>query len=232
MEDEIGLDDRQIIERDFDRIAAVESRKWDHNRHYYPLMIRLAVKGRCGTAVEAGCGVGELSRMLARYFNRVVGIDLSAGMLDKAQKSGVGNIKYLRQDVMAYAPVPGETDCILSAAAVHHLPFIAFIAKAKTELAPGGRLIIVDLYRQSTPSDYLLSGAAAPLNFAMNLIINGRAVQSTAEREAWRQHAEHDRYMTFSDIKQQAKQLLPGVKVKRLLFWRYVLYYVKPSILP
>lgn len=218
----------RIIRQDFDRIAAVERRRWDHNRHYYPLMTRLAAKGSCETAVEVGCGTGEMARMLACRFTRVIGIDLSEGMLERAKKAGGDNIQYLHRDVMAHAFVSGETDCIISAATAHHLPCREFLNKAKNALAPGGRLIILDLYKRASLAELLLAAIAIPANAVMNIIRNGRVALTKKEREAWRHHAKHDRYMTIAEIRREAGKLLPGAKIRRLFYWRYLLYYEKP----
>ena len=42
-----------------------------------------------GAALEFGCGPGRLSFALARHFDRVVGVDISAPMLERAREYGI-----------------------------------------------------------------------------------------------------------------------------------------------
>ena len=46
---------------------------------------RLGADPRRGTCVEVGCGPGRMSGVLAERFDRVVAVDVSAGMLERAR---------------------------------------------------------------------------------------------------------------------------------------------------
>ncbi len=43
-----------------------------------------------GTALDFGCGTGRLTRALRNHFSKVVGLDISAGMLAEAKKANAG----------------------------------------------------------------------------------------------------------------------------------------------
>jgi ubiquinone/menaquinone biosynthesis C-methylase UbiE len=47
-------------------------------------------------ALDFGCGVGRLSRRLAKYFNKVIGIDISNSMIELATdlNSGLSNCHF------------------------------------------------------------------------------------------------------------------------------------------
>jgi SAM-dependent methyltransferase len=49
--------------------------------------------------LDIACGQGRMSRHLARLGAEVVGVDISAAMLDKARAAGPEDITYLRADV-------------------------------------------------------------------------------------------------------------------------------------
>lgn len=51
------------------------------------------------TALDFGCGIGRVSRALGEYFEKVVGIDISAKMIDEANRLNKNrNITYLKND--------------------------------------------------------------------------------------------------------------------------------------
>jgi len=55
-----------------------------------------------GTALELGCGTGRLARKLARAGRRMVGIDISKPMLQKAKSHSSQNIRYLCADISQF----------------------------------------------------------------------------------------------------------------------------------
>lgn len=48
--------------------------------------------GNLGTALDVGCGTGQATRNLARYFSRTIGFDPGQAMIDHANQLG-GNTK-------------------------------------------------------------------------------------------------------------------------------------------
>src|SRR3954454_13093128 len=44
----------------------------------------LGLPRKRGSVLDFGCGVGRLSRELSRHFDRYVGVDISAGMVERA----------------------------------------------------------------------------------------------------------------------------------------------------
>jgi|SRR5579884_2521630 len=63
----------------------------------------LALSGKDKTALDAGCADGRFTLSVADYFQRIVAIDISKGMLKAAknfqQESGITNVTFLEQDV-------------------------------------------------------------------------------------------------------------------------------------
>lgn len=64
---------------------------------------------------------------------------------------------------------------------------------------------------------------------ALRLIHNGRLQPPAEVRKAWEQHGIHDHYLTISQVRALADEILPGSSVKRVLLWRYMLVYQKPG---
>lgn len=197
---------------------------WDHNAHYYGWIMR-QLPERVETALDVGCGRGELVRLLAGRANAVHGIDADPEIVAHAREltNRPDSVTYSVGDALAGTP-PGPYDVITCSAALHHMPFAEALAHFRQCLAPGGTLAIVGLYREETPSDYLLSAAAVPLNPAMGWVRNrGRRA---SRRDSMTARAIPPT-MTFTDIAHQARGLLAGARLRRRLFFRYTLLWRK-----
>ncbi|MDP2310156.1 MAG: methyltransferase domain-containing protein [Pseudomonadota bacterium] len=99
------------------------------------------------TVVDAGCGTGIDSVFLAGLGARVVGIDISAGMLDiaRARAAPAGaSVRFVQADIerlgtLLAAPVDG---IVSGFAALNTVPDLAgFAAAAHASLQPGGFLV-------------------------------------------------------------------------------------------
>lgn len=95
---------------------------------------------------DLGCGTGQISRMLAPFVARVIGVDGSAPMLEAARLRGVHNVE-LREGVLEQLPIAdGELDVALFFLVLHYVvdPLIA-LKESMRALKPGGRMLIVDM---------------------------------------------------------------------------------------
>ena len=98
---------------------------------------------------DVGCGTGFLARALARRAARVICIDTSAAMLDKARENlrDVPAALEFRPGAMEALPLKdGEVDAAFAHMVLHHL---ADVATGLREMArgvkPGGQVVCVDL---------------------------------------------------------------------------------------
>jgi 2-polyprenyl-3-methyl-5-hydroxy-6-metoxy-1,4-benzoquinol methylase len=211
----------------FDRLSSFGG-GWDHNRHYQGEILRRA--GRRRRALDIGCGTGELTRALALRCSSVVGVDASGGMIGEARKRNWGlAIEYVEGDAEAYLRGRrGEFDFIASVAALHHMDEASVLGLCKEALSPGGVLVVLDLFKESSLVDYAVSGAASILNPLFSLAHRGRLGQGAEEKAAWEDHLREDRYLTLGELRAAAEERLGAFTLERKLFWRYVLAYEKP----
>jgi SAM-dependent methyltransferase len=100
------------------------------------------------TVGDLGCGTGATAELLAPFVARVIAVDESAEMLDAAgaRLAGVESVE-LRQGALEELPLAdGELDAAVLMLVLHHLPDpAAVLAEAARALAPGGRLLVVDM---------------------------------------------------------------------------------------
>ncbi|WP_457419437.1 tetratricopeptide repeat protein [Roseateles sp. P5_E7] len=107
------------------------------------LLQRLEPEARADLAVlDAGCGTGLCAPLLAPYARELIGVDLSAGMLDKARARG-GYQELVKAELVAYLLAqPARFDIVVSADTLCYFGRIdAAVAAAAQALRPGGRLI-------------------------------------------------------------------------------------------
>lgn len=92
--------------------------------------------------LDAGCGTGLCAPLLAPYARELVGVDLSAGMLDKARERG-GYQQLVQAELVAYLRgQPARFDLVVSADTLCYFGRLdEALAAAAAALRPGGRLI-------------------------------------------------------------------------------------------
>ena len=132
--------------------------QWD-TAYYHPIslklydwavadMLRLMDVEPGATVLDAGCGPGVHSIRVAKEGHRVVGIDISSGMLDQARQraeaAGVANkIEFHQKDLTALDLPDASFRYAFSWGVIIHIPTIE---KALDELArvvePGGKLAL------------------------------------------------------------------------------------------
>ncbi|MER5475710.1 class I SAM-dependent methyltransferase [Streptomyces sp. NPDC002734] len=198
------------------------ARPWDHNAHYHRWILRRLPR-RAGRALDVGSGSGDLARLLASRAGSVHGIDLDPAVVGRAREltAPTAPVTFTVGDALREAP-PGAYDVITCVATLHHLPFGEALACFRRHLAPGGTLVVVGVCRQTSLSDRLIDAVAVPANVAMAWIKNrGRRGPRPVSMTAPTRPAT----MTFTEIVREARQVLPGVRLRRRLFWRYTLVW-------
>lgn len=198
---------------------------WDHNAHYHRWILSRLPR-RCGTALDVGCGTGDLARLLVARAEMVHGIDADAEMIGRARDltDPGASVTFAVGDGLADA-APGRYDVITCVATLHHLAFAEALVHFRGQLTPGGTLVVLGISRMDGLADQLLGAIAIPANVVMGWIKNrgsggARPVAMTAPvREA---------SMTFREIGREARRILPGARLRRRLFWRYTLTWRNP----
>ncbi|GHA58235.1 class I SAM-dependent methyltransferase [Streptomyces purpurascens] len=198
------------------------ARPWDHNAHFHRWILR-QLPARAGSALDVGCGSGDLARLLAARAAQVHGIDADPAITARARELTPATVPVTYAVADAPAGLPDESyDVITCVAVLHHLPFTETLRAFRGRLAPGGTLVVVGVSREQTPTDHLLGIASIPLNIVMALVRNrGRRAPRPASMTAPTRPAE----MTFPEILREARAVLPGARLRRRLLWRYTLVW-------
>ena len=151
------------IQEEFDRIALVSPEGSVQNDLYHNFLLR-HLGPECRTALEIGCGRGELSRRLAEKSERVLALDLSPEMIRIAreQSTHFSNIDFQIADILKYDLPPEAFDCIATVATLHHLPLRESFLRMKAALKPGGVLLVLDLFEPIKWHGHAGSSAGLP----------------------------------------------------------------------
>jgi SAM-dependent methyltransferase len=196
-------------------------RPWNHNIHYYGLVLTAAPPG-CRRALDVGCGQGLLARRLAQRCQEVIAIDMDHDVISRA-RVGDGleeRIKFVEGDVMTYPFSDKSFELITAVATLHHFPLRPALQRFRQLLIPGGVLAIIGLYRGETFSDRVLAAAAFPVSWMFRSFRGyadvGAPVQDPTE--------------TLREIRSACDRFLPGASLRRHLLFRYSLIWRKSSV--
>ena len=137
-----------FVERTFDGFASSFDSKLAKLHYRAPALVTHML-AECEPEVskrfdvlDAGCGTGLCGPMLAPYARRLVGVDLSTGMLTQARAKNVYDQLYHFELTTYLRDCPGEFDVIVSADTLVYFGPLEHVAEASAgALRPGGRLI-------------------------------------------------------------------------------------------
>lgn len=118
----------------------------------------LPVEPGRGRALDFGCGIGRLTRALARHFERVDGIDISPTMLEQARRvnADVPNCRFTRETSTRLPFESGTFDFVYSALVLQHMESelaLAYVGEFVRTLEPGGLAVF------QAPSRHRAGGA-------------------------------------------------------------------------
>jgi SAM-dependent methyltransferase len=130
----------------------------------------LDLEGMAGkVGLDAGCGKGRFTRILARHLAAEVALDGSAAVEAAARSlHDLDNVTVVRSDLRAAPFAPESFDFISSLGVLHHLddPFEGF-TRLLTYLAPKGQVL---LYLYSRPSEAGIRATALTLATALRKV--------------------------------------------------------------
>jgi SAM-dependent methyltransferase len=204
---------------------------WDHNAYYHRVLL-WHLPRPCGRVLDVGCGAGELAAKLAARAQHVDALDRSPAMIELVARIVPANVSCSVADVLE-EPLPESAyEAIVSMSALHHMPLDEVLPRLATALRPGGVLAVVAL-----PRTDLLREWPAELTATIGHRLLGIAFAAFRAAGRGRWYAIQpsqaimpmlDGSLTTRDVREQARSLLPGATVRRLVFWRYFLLWHKP----
>lgn len=180
------------------------------------LLARELSSVRAATGIDIGCGEGETARILRSHgVGTVVGVDLHEPSIAEARRIDGDGVTYLHADAL-HLQLPAA-DVVTSVAMLHHVDMVEGVRAMASLVAPGGLLLIVGLARSTSPRDFMydMAGSVAVRFY--------RPWQTTAPI-VWPPP------LTYLQVGQIAKDVLPGVRYRREIKFRYTLAWRCPPV--
>ena len=198
-----------------------ENQRWDHSIHYHSILLDNVPK-HATRALDIGCGNGMLTRSLCTLVPHVIGIDVDPPMVALARSetdASIENIEYVLGDALAYPFELGGFDAIVCVATLHHMDTASALQRMRELLRPGGTLGVIGVARSGTPQDFIynIGGAVATRVYRLN-----RTFWHHPAPTLWPPKD------SYADVQRIANSVLPGVRYRRHLLFRYTLTWTKP----
>jgi SAM-dependent methyltransferase len=135
-------------------------------------------------------------------------------------RAGYWNHNVHYQPVYLAHPIADASfDFACANTSLHHMDFAAALTAMARALRPGGRLAVIGLAANQSVGDYLADAPGIAVGLAY------RAVYGKANPGA----PIKDPEMTWAEVRAAACRLLPGVRYRRHLLFRYSLLWSKPA---
>jgi 2-polyprenyl-3-methyl-5-hydroxy-6-metoxy-1,4-benzoquinol methylase len=205
--------------------------RWDHNAWYHRAVLRRVPAG-CGAVLDVGCGAGGLATALTRRCRDVDALDRDPAMVTAARAAVPAGVRVLQDDVLSVDLPAGRYDAVVSVSALHHLPLETALRRMAAWLRPGGVLVAVALPRTDLPRELPVEVLAFVAQRVVAVVLGGVRLLP-GRRELLRKRDEgmpvRDPELTVGEVRARAAVVLPGVRVRRLLFWRYLLVWRAPG---
>lgn len=172
---------------------------------------------------------------LAKRAEHVDALDRSPAMIEQAKRVAPANVACILADVLQEPLPDARYDAIVSISALHHTPLEEVLPRLAGALRPRGVLAAVALPRRDLPQElpteltamigHRLFGAAFAIRRA-----SGSGHWYAMDPRHSVMPVVLDPALTTRQVRHQANALLPGARVRRLVFWRYFLLWQKPGL--
>jgi ubiquinone/menaquinone biosynthesis C-methylase UbiE len=114
------------------------------------LLAQMVQAGPGDRAIDVACGPGTLALRFARHVRWICGVDLTAAMLVRAQRSaaaeGLRNLDFATSDAHALPFAGGSLDIAVSSYSLHHMADSAGVIREMARVVKtGGRVGVLDI---------------------------------------------------------------------------------------
>ena len=182
------------------------------------LLTQLPAHG--GRALDAGCGSGRHTQALAERFDEVIGVDISAPLIDIARHRSGPNVHYVVSDLMAFTD-PDGFDLVFSSTTLHHMPDLeGALVRLRGLVRPGGTAILIDnVASRPTPPRWVhVLGALrdVPGDIARVGARKAGWLLKFRTGAAWLDHLASDCYLSRPEFERRYDASFPGARFTNL----------------
>jgi ubiquinone/menaquinone biosynthesis C-methylase UbiE len=193
---------------------------WNVNIHYDALL-ESQVPPTARRVLDVGCGDGFLAARLTRRVPDVTALDADGPVLERARaRFAPAPIRWMHGDVMTADLPRGGFDAVLSNAALHHIDDTrAALGRLAGLVRPGGTLGVVTFVKPSLRNGlwHLASWTAC----GAVIRVRGKWVHTAPIK--W------PPVDTLPQLRGHVRALLPGARIRRLLYGRALISWRAPG---
>jgi ubiquinone/menaquinone biosynthesis C-methylase UbiE len=177
--------------------------------------------GKPVRVLDIGCGNGALLLQLGERVESGVGVDASAGMIERARHraAGTAKLQFVHVDGPALPFPDASFDVVVSLLSFRYLDWDPVMGEIRRVLRPGGRLLVVDMVTapvrwRETPQ--LLAGKAR--EYAGRLRRRGftRRLRRMVSDERWRTMLRYNPIRAEHEMKWYLESRFPGRRVETI----------------
>ena len=194
---------------------------WTHNTAYHDWILSHA-KGR-KNILDVGCGDGLLIQRLSKVCDSVTGIDPHVLCVLRAKRriSNISNAIITHIGFENFEAAAESFDAVIFVASLHHMDHEFGMQKAKALLISGGELLIVGCVKPCGFTDWLIEiMRMAPAKIGS--VLHGEKIGGDIGVPTYKPK------VCIADIRRLASRELPNSVIRRGLYYRYLLRWVKP----
>lgn len=199
---------------------------------YVTSHIDAAFGARRPRVLDIGCGNGALLGALSGRIGESAGVDVSAGMIAHAcrRNAAHAHLAFTRIEGPSLPFADGTFDVVVSFLSFRYLDWDPILAEIRRVLAPGGRLLVVDMVEKPlalTLTDARLLVSSAIDHFARPIVAPSfdDALRRLTRAPAWATMLEHNpiraeheyRWFFESRFPQQRLETLTVTRTQRLV---------------
>lgn len=178
-----------------------------------------------GRAIDLGCGNGRICRAIADRYQEVVGVDVSSRVLEIAEaKDNPPNVRYECRDVLDLSPErDGTFDAVYTTNSAFFMgPADVVLPQFRRLVAPGGKLVVLDMTRPDEDSSAPTNGAEKsfqPFEIAHTIyqISGDTEIVIDALRymlhPRWREMSDENTPPTLGEFRREYRRFFPGVRI-------------------
>jgi ubiquinone/menaquinone biosynthesis C-methylase UbiE len=121
------------------------------------MIVEAAAPSPADTVLDVACGGGIVVCAFAPHVRHATGIDMTPAMLDRARRlaaeKGIDNVTWDQGDVGSLPYADGTFDVVVTRFSMHHfLDPVGVLREMVRVCAPGGRVMVVDMYASDDPT--------------------------------------------------------------------------------
>ncbi len=178
-------------------------------------------------ALDLGCGSGRHSTMLAARFREVLGVDISAPMLEIARaRRARPNVTYEQRDLREVrVDTDGHFNLVFSVNTLHHVGDLEqALHQIRDLVAAGGRVVLVDNVASRPAISRRWFIGAAVRGLVVDLVKRRRPVREAFElfrlntHPGWLDHITTDRFLSPAEFELRYGSVFPGARYQDLYF--------------